>query len=384
MEFEIKGKSEKRTLIISHEDMDGLGSAYMAILLSKALRPDNSILVVTSMTPTDEKTFGLYKDYSTTSDDLTIVTDRAINYYSADVMRIMSGEVYIFDHHISAKQELDRINSLPGVYVYFDDTVCATKIITEYYLNLVGDTDETRGLEHSSHIIDMWDTFKWKNNPNDEDSIEAVKWNQVSATLAPEMVLEAFIEHNLNLGMLEGFELFYRLYQSKVNTAYASINRKNTIHRTFEANGKSFKVAFIQTNKSITADKYSIIADRYLTEHEDISIVVFVDDGLLSVRGRDDSIVSALEFTKGITEDAGGHKNACGASLCPTWLFKSLLTQICIHRFKQNTIWWENDHQDDIRDLSDRFFNEVKLMSYDSTAIDPDDYDNEDEDDEDC
>lgn len=364
MEKYIKGKGPNKTVIISHEDLDGIGSAYVAMLLAKHLKPDNEIVILTSMQPTAIKTFDLYNTAEhCLSIDLIIVADRAIEYGLAYIMTLINSttELYVFDHHISAKENLDKLKSLPRTHIFFDTNICATKILADYYLKLVG-KDKHPSLEYSANLIDKWDTFKWKDDPESEDSIEAVKWNQVSGVLEPELVFEAFEDYDLNLGLMEGFELFHRLYKIKLDKAYDSINDSNSLTKTFDNDDESINVKFIKTSKLISAEKYSSIADRYLTEHTGIDIIVFIDDGLISVRGRDISPLSALEFTLGIEPSGGGHKNACGASLCKPWLFKDIMMKICINRFHKNTDWTDDDYED-IHAIVDEFIDEIKCTA---------------------
>lgn len=342
------------TIIVSHEDLDGVSSAFLAKKYAEATS-DSNIIVATSMAPISDVTYSLVKMVIDLPDfyefnlahniDRIIVCDRSLSLEDYKKIKNLCNfkQFEIFDHHIAQQEEYANIKAFDKrVEVHFDSTICATLIIANEIANKTKDSSYIE----TATVVDCWDTFKWKNiltnaSEHSREEIDraelAVKLNKVACTIGPRLLYDTIVDmDSLDIRHMEGFELLHRLYDDKLDEAYESLNPYNTMmeNRSVVIGGKrrDFNLFVVKRNPLITGDKYSLIADRLLDDNPYIDIVMFVSDGLASFRGRSGRSITPLEFAKLISPKAGGHAYACGLVLLDSWAISNLMVDMFLGR----------------------------------------------------
>lgn len=351
---EVITRGSRITIVLSHEDLDGIASAFLLKKYAEAT-DENTIIVLTSMSPISDRTYGMLKSATELPDfyefdlcrniDRIIVADRALSL--EDYKRIKNlvnfRKFEIYDHHIAQENEYRNIQKFdPNVEVHFDSNICATLIIAHH----IASTLKYDGFIKSAEVVDCWDTFKWKpisENPSEHSREEidraeiAVKQNKVACTIGPNLLYEGMQDvDDINITNMEGFDILCKLYNSKLEDAYNSLTQYNTIKdiRTVYYNGKltDVTILIVKKNPLITGDKFSLVADRLLNENSDLDIILFVGEGMISLRGRKESEITPLAFAKMISPKAGGHELACGLALLEPWTIGDAMINLFLGR----------------------------------------------------
>ena len=226
--------------------------------------------------------------------------------------------IYFADHHVNSIELIPELNKLKEEYpLHFffkvsdehSGALLLHKLLDEEYPGYYIKGESIQLL----HYISLWDTFQWKNHPNEIMVEKALQIKACDAIAG----IAAMWRHYLCLGSEGVLKLAHTCYEIQKIKDEAAWNNKWAINRTqFNKGGKTYRLGYV-SDINIPYSEFSMFCERYFKEIGDLDIILLISITSVSVRVSPNSDLDGAEFCKnaglglaGIP--GGGHKKAAG------------------------------------------------------------------------
>ena len=319
-------------VIISHTDLDGVTSAVNLVEAIKTIS-DSDIIVFLERTSRSEMTSKIaetfvqenqeeFAHYNTVE---FMIADRMFIDLNRDFSYPENTKFSWYDHHagnvISKEAIREKLgDKLVEYFVATDMKHCGASITSEAMekriLKECGEekAEEYRNVHHVfSYNVNLWDTFRWKNDPETtlEDKILGKKMGSIDKMMESEKVL---------------FErlMFKMLYHGTLNHAmvYAWINNlsdgyKSLVEEEYNISSKratryNEKIVILPAEWKFASN----IKELWVNDHPETDIVITCHKSGGTVYTSISYKTPSYEIAKFIGEsyglNGGGHKNAAG------------------------------------------------------------------------
>lgn len=337
-----------KALILSHADLDGVSSAFLA-RQHITRQYGGNYSVYCHMSPVAGVTSKMLDDLFIVVNPYMVkeiyILDRA-----SDIDTITKASDYfpdatikIIDHHISQKSFYESLKDKPNIELYVDYTTSATKIMQSFFTN-------SDVFESFSTIVDLWDTFKWRECKSQYISKLALMLNAYLYMLGAETTYKVFNEHadmllTGEIILLPGFDLLYNAYKIKLDNEIKRIKEKMVLLKydeKFSQDGmlknnikRYCVIGYVpyEVDAGLISMAFNQILDSDPIDNEVLPSLIFSisNEGTFSVRSSMDSPLSALEFVKLIDPNGGGHPQASGGNISIPFAHRDLLTEVFLH-----------------------------------------------------
>lgn len=333
-----------KALILSHADLDGVSSAFLA-RQHITRQYGGNYSVYCHMSPVAGVTSKMLDDLFIVVNPYMVkeiyILDRASDIDTINKARdyFPDAIIKIVDHHISQKDFYESLKGKPNIELYVDYTTSASKLMQSFF--------HSQAFEGFAQLVDLWDTFKWKNCDNQHTVTLALMLNAYVYMLGPATTYKAF---NDNVGMLlddmvillPAFELLYDAYQNKLADEIDRIKSKMILLKYEEL----FSQAGMLKNNlkrycvigyvpyDVDPGLLSMAFNQILAEEDpNTPVLIFAisNEGTFSVRSHIDSPISALEFVKLVDPNGGGHPQAAGGNISIPFAHRNLLTEVFLN-----------------------------------------------------
>jgi oligoribonuclease NrnB/cAMP/cGMP phosphodiesterase (DHH superfamily) len=287
------------TIIVTHTDLDGVGSAAAYIRIAR-LEEDSYTIIFAEPYNLDKTLEELVGNL--TRGDTLVIADLGVNRdtYEAildSLKTIISDGVRVewYDHHIWPPDEVNNLKSI-GVNLFIDRSTCATGVVVRYASKIreVSIDDYLDELEAAVCAADLW---KW-DHPLAPKLFRVVgergeeEWK---ASLARRLAKGPLWDEDLSQKLEEYVNLELRGYDKVLRTIYIADREGCRVAAAFKENGPP-------SNSFIGA----LLLSRY---QSDIAVIVR-PNGALSLRSRSVDVQAIARELGG-----GGHPRAAGAKV---------------------------------------------------------------------
>lgn len=324
--------NENLKVIISHTDLDGVTSAVNLVEAMKTIS-DSDIVVFLERTSRSEMTSKIaetfvtenseeFKHYNTVE---FIIADRMFIDLNRDFNYPENARFSWYDHHAGNVISEDIIkeklgNKLVEYFVATDINHCGASITSEAMENrILKSCGEEKAAEYReahhvfSYNVNLWDTFRWKNDP--ETTLEERELGKKMGSIDKMMESEKVLFERL---------MFKILYHGTLDHAmvYAWINNLDSGYQEAvkeEYNISSKRVTRYNEKIAILPAEWkfaSNIKELWCEEHPETDIVITCHKSGGTVYTSISYEIPSYEIAKFIGEsyglNGGGHKNAAG------------------------------------------------------------------------
>ncbi len=287
--------------IVTHTDLDGIGSAAATLRLLSRSESDSTILFAEPYNIGD--VLSDIKD-SVDRGDLLIIADLGVNKNAFEkalgIIKDLARRGSIiewYDHHVWSPEEINSLEKI-GVKVVIDRSTCATGVVARYLKGLEAFESDKLLIELES-VVCSADLWKWDHPLSPKlfrvvgERREGEEWKRKLAYKMAKGVLwdeemEAKLEEYVNLE-LKGFSrVLNNAYTSNSNGAIIAVTYKN-----FSGPPSSSMIG-------------ALLLSRF---NADIAAIVRSDGGL-SLRSKNFNVQALAKALGG-----GGHPKAAGAKI---------------------------------------------------------------------
>jgi oligoribonuclease NrnB/cAMP/cGMP phosphodiesterase (DHH superfamily) len=293
--------------VITHTDLDGVGSAAVYLRLSGVARDFASIIFA--------EPYNLHEVLSSLvgnvgDGDTIVLADLSPNksnfreiLEAVNKLRSSGAAIEWYDHHVWDPDYIDALRKL-GVRIYVDRTTCATGVVAKYHPSKDRADETTSRIVKAVCAADLWiwddplapKLFRVAGNRRDEEWKNRLAW-KLSAGILWDNELQAKLEEYVNKELIGA---------SKALESVAKVGRQ----------GKCLVVAAL---KDEGPPSNSIIGALLLSRfNADIAVVVR-RNGAISLRSRAVDVQVVARALGG-----GGHPRASGAKVRIPLLVKLL------------------------------------------------------------
>lgn len=331
-----------QVLIISHADLDGISAA----LLAKQKISNQPCSIWCHMSPVAGMTNKILDLLTSEVDVYAIkqiyILDRASNNETIEKVNsnYPNAVLNIIDHHISQQDFYNSLNeSHRFVNLYIDYQVSATQIIQR----LLPDNK----FETFARLVDLWDTFKWKDCQSQHVSQLARSLNSYLYMLGSTTAYNTFqknieILENGDIINLPGFQLLSDAYNNRLELEVNRIKDRmilldyqekysTRLDYSLDNLKRSCLIGYVpyEVDPGLISMAFNMILDdETLGQNTPSLIFVMSNDGVLSARSAKESPISALEFIRLIDPTGGGHPQAAGGNISIPFAHRDLLTEV--------------------------------------------------------
>lgn len=321
-----------KCVIITHEDLDGYGSAF---LLSKVLKIDKSH-IFSNYNDSEEETLSLIrksiKELDIKDTELRnyyfIFIDRSINI--KEILNRFTFKLIHIDQRIGSFKEngnpevikylLDNYSSKVSFYYVNPEVIpmVASSIkLTYELLNNINElknytSEDKKNLEEFVDILTAWDSYSWKMFPNGDSKRQIYGLMAIDKMEGTIKTYEMFNEslENDKICLNENFKYLLSIYNNKYKE-YLNTQYDNMVNNMIILNN------YIGVVYDMDSKIFSLLSNRFLSSNPNIKIISNVfPNGLISLREHYTyNKVNLQKVASKLEGGGGGHFSAAGGKL---------------------------------------------------------------------
>lgn len=358
----LNGDMRKRVLIVSHNDLDGVMSAFIAHLAYNEMGYESMIYydINSSKSKTDQMINDGFEAIGNLSLDdfkeVCILDREACTLEMADKLCSKGIDVIHIDHHATnreySKMLSEKVRSFTSIYESGDDFIYSATYLTYKYFE-----DQLNALKYVdllyTYVVlaDLYDTFKWTEVPLESDNyldtlygvnaewlnensrclpvdVSAVNLNYIFKFMGGDLFFEdicSSIEHGNDImaDCKAIIRKFKHTEDSNLNFIKYAFNdaKKGKIGQyspelyllTYSENGVAKEAEVLFVDKPLDFDTSSVSAYRFLKDNPNVMLVYRTKEGGYSYSVRSIGDVNTLVLSTKMS--GGGHRNASGFTI---------------------------------------------------------------------
>ncbi len=331
----VKDKQEKKRIVITHDDADGLMSAVVLQKFGKV--EDGRWGVIASASPTTHETDAMLQRadsiWGVSQGDTIFIVDREM--LSEKMQKRFKGiDIVYIDHHLTNKNN----DFGSDVTFIWDENESGATLSLKYFKLFPQKMKEIskeklEGIERIAQSVRLWDIFKW---------------TELNISIPEEKILyEGAFEIN-SLEKIFGRKYFYKMMmedsietiEKKSKMAYEIFSNE---YEEYKVSGTPYRKEFQYMGHKIRIYcgfdfRFQSLYSYELFKNTDLDAVIYVNlDGSVSIRNRigTDSTYLASELGRLSGFSGGGHKNATGCRIMDFDRIREFLVNSIIDSIKK-------------------------------------------------
>ena len=309
--------NEKKNIILTHDDADGLMSAAV---FQKLMKADDGVWgVISSINPTSAETDRMFEEakkrWQISKGVKVIVIDREI--LSEKVLESLKDNcvIYIDHHKTSENSSFDK-----NVTFIWDEKESAATLSLRYFEKFPEDwkkvSEREMGIiKRVAENVKLWDTFQWTQLDISKDSDRA-KYEGAFGINAAEKIFGKKYLYKLFMEDMERPEII----EKRCLMAYEIYMNE---YEEYKLNGNPYSKDISHMGAKIRIycgfdSRFQSLYSREIFQKGELDVVIYANlDGTASIRNREgtDSVYLASELGRLNGFSGGGHKTATGCRI---------------------------------------------------------------------
>lgn len=318
---------EKKALVFTHTDLDGLSSLYLVESLSKKIGvcPENKVFDYSLCTTgtygtinnkisqfVDNKRFYYY--------DTVYITDLSpdLEVFSKLIECCQKNGIYLklIDHHETNKYLGEMFPEYATVIPEIEgELTSGTSLVVKHFVETYADllTEEKMFLldndELLSEIVRMYDTWDWNKYPEKEFSKEAKDLNALFIYYRNDEFLEKLKEYQNPIKIIEDGQIILSVLNNlEQKTVYKETMSRNVKKSSLMFEDKEYEFVYVYSTSYINE-----ISTKLQLDYPEVDFVAIINGDYISFRNSDDKINLSEMVSKKF--NGGGHPNASGCKI---------------------------------------------------------------------